>query len=211
MNLLSKICGLRESANIEQIITSQRSPDLYGFIFHPASPRYVSTGMLPLLTLTTQPIATKRVGVFVDPEMNEILEIHRQFPLAWIQLHGNETPAFCQQVRAHSFTVIKMVHLQNRHSQTSSHAYEGSCDFFLFDTPGKAPGGNGQPFNWEHLQGYEGNTPFFLSGGITPQHLNQLKAIKHPKFYGVDMNSGFELAAGRKDPALLNAFLKALS
>ncbi|MFO7939112.1 MAG: phosphoribosylanthranilate isomerase [Bacteroidales bacterium] len=211
MKLLSKICGLREAENIELIFTKEIAPDLYGFIFYPPSPRYVSKDLLPSLASRTQPIEGKRVGVFVDADMSEILNVHRQFPLDWIQLHGTESPALCEQLRTYSFRVIKAFSIQDKHSQILTDAYEETCDFFLFDTAGKAPGGNGHRFNWQHLERYQGTTPFILSGGITPQHVSALKELKHSKFHGIDLNSGFEVAAGKKDTDVLTKFLKALS
>ncbi len=208
MKLLTKVCGLKYAENVNTLADSQVQPDLYGFIFYAPSPRYVSKTALPALLDSVQQTKGKRVGVFVDAELVEILTIHAQFPLDYIQLHGNESAELCRQLKNRSFKIIKAFRIGNQKDLDQITPYETVCDYFLFDTAGKLPGGNGITFDWEILQSYRGKTPFILSGGISREHTKLIKQFSHPRFRGIDLNSGFELAPGKKDTALLNHFLK---
>ena len=85
--------------------------------------------------------------------------------------------------------------------------YEGLVDYFLFDAKGKSVGGNGEKFNWNVLDAYQGNTPFLLSGGIGSDDAERVNALYHPKCIGIDLNSRFELAPGLKDIDALRRFV----
>jgi len=211
MKLLIKVCGLKHAENIKILADNEVLPDLYGFIFHARSPRYVTETALADLSVSTSQTAGKRVGVFVDAGLSDILAIHEQFPLDYVQLHGNESPALCSKLRKQSFKTIKAFQVSDQVDFYQMTPYETVCDYFLFDAAGKAPGGNGIRFNWEILQKYQGSTPFLLSGGIRPKHVNQILTLNHPSIRGIDLNSGFEVAPGQKDPVLLNHFLKAIT
>lgn len=86
--------------------------------------------------------------------------------------------------------------------------FEGNVDYFLFDTKTKQHGGSGKKFNWQLLEKYTGNTPFFLSGGIGPDDVEEIKGINHPMLAGVDLNSGFEDEPGLKNIEKLKKFIE---
>jgi phosphoribosylanthranilate isomerase len=211
MKLLTKVCGLKHAENIQKLTENEVLPDLYGFIFYARSPRYVTESALHGLSVLSDQTKGKRVGVFVDAGLLDIIAIHDRFPLDYVQLHGSESPELCQQLKARSFKTIKAFKVSDQEDFNQMRPYETACDYFLFDAAGKSPGGNGIRFNWEILQKYRGITPFLLSGGIRPKHVNQILKLHHPSFRGIDLNSGFEVAPGQKDPVLLNHFLKAIA
>jgi len=115
-----------------------------------------------------------------------------------IQLHGDESPEFCNSFR-NKVTVLKAFGLHGDFDFEQLKAYSDSVDFFLFDTKTAIHGGSGKTFNWSVLDRYELGIPFFLSGGISPDNIEEVKNIDHPQFYGVDLNSKFEITPGIKN------------
>lgn len=218
-----KVCGMRDADNIravEQLLTEHAAlpsslaahrsasapqpPTVWmGFIFWPHSNRYVSE--IP----DYMPVNAKRVGVFVDQDAETVMRIARDFALDIIQLHGHESPEYVSQL--HQWTTIKAFNISTASDLSSTAPYEGIVDYFLFDTKGKAVGGNGEKFRWSVLSHYDGHTPFLLSGGIGPQDAARIKAFQHPMFAGIDLNSRFEMAPGIKDTESLRAFLNELT
>jgi phosphoribosylanthranilate isomerase len=202
--MIIKVCGTRDEENIWQL--EQLDIDWMGFIFYPESPRYAGK------KLSYLPSKIKKVGVFVDQDPQTIREMAKQNHLDLIQLHGTEPPWYCINLREEGFKVIKAFGVpageQLPHAQLD--AYEGKCNYFLFDTKTPAHGGSGKKFNWEVLEAYQGETPFILSGGISPEDVEQIKNIKHPKFAGIDINSRFETAPGMKDVETIKNFIKQL-
>ena len=178
--------------NIAELIQVQ--PNFIGFIFHDKSPRNIVEK-----TQVEIPSAVKKVGVFVNKEIEFLLEKTNQFRLDFVQLHGNESSSFCEEVKSKNLKVIKAFNISKEFDFNQLVSYESSCDYFLFDAFGKNAGGNGITFNWELLNNYKGAVPFLVSGGINETMVNNIKEIHHPQFVGVDVNSGFEL-----EPALKN-------
>ena len=191
---LIKVCGMRDEENIRQV--EALGIDLMGFIFWPRSSRYVAERPSYL------PTRCKRVGVFVDEEIETLMRIADDYALDVIQLHGKETPAYIQALRSLIATAADFVQTKD---------YAGKVDYFLFDTKGKSVGGNGEKFDWSVLDGYSGPTPFLLSGGIGPDDADRVKAIRHPQCAGIDLNSRFELSPAFKDIYLLQEFLNVLN
>ena len=192
-NLALKICGMREAGNIREI--SILCPDLMGFIFYPQSPRYVGDDFI----CPDLPFYIHRSGVFVNESMDHLLRIASRNRLWMVQLHGDESPEYCKAVRAAGYQVTKVFRVDDMFSMETVMPWASAVDFFLFDTHGPRPGGNGTPFNWAILDQYYGEVPFFISGGITPENLKEVLTIRNPYFTGVDVNSGIESAPGIKD------------
>ncbi|NJW51830.1 phosphoribosylanthranilate isomerase [Salinimicrobium sp. CDJ15-91] len=207
---------MREAENIAAI--SDLKPDYLGFIFYKGSARNVSE---------EENIATRsliRTGVFVNAEVDEILQKLEKFDLAAIQLHGEETADFCKNLRKalseteKSAELIKVFGVKEEFDFDILKGYEGLVDYFLFDTKGKNRGGNGTRFDWQVLEKYPSATPFFLSGGIGPDETAAIKKLyqsfqkrqKEDLFYGIDVNSKFEAAPGKKDPVALQKFKQEL-
>ena len=187
-----KVCGMRNSANINELIEVQ--PDFIGFIFHEKSPRNVSDN---IIIPTSDNI--HRVGVFVNKSVEFIKEKKEQYKLDYIQLHGSESPEFCNEIKNIGAGIIKAFNISEDFNFSNLKDYESHCDYFLFDAFGRNAGGNGITFNWDLLNNYQGKIPFLLSGGIDETMADSIKKNKHPQFTGIDINSGFET-----EPALKN-------
>ena len=134
--MLIKVCGMREADNIRAV--DALSTDFMGFIFWPHSSRYVAA--LPACL----PQRAKRVGVFVDADMADLLQHAAQYGLHAVQLHGHENPAYVRQLRASvgQLTVIKAFNIATPNDLEQTVPYEGLADYFLFDTKGPSVGGN---------------------------------------------------------------------
>ena len=197
-----KICGMKYPDNIDAIASLQ--PDYLGFIFHEESPRNFE-GSIPKL-----PKQIQKVGVFVDEKIEFISNQMQKHKLSAIQLHGHETPEMCRILQSTKAKVIKVFSIKDAFDFSVLEPYEDVCDYFLFDTKGKLPGGNGYTFNWDVLIDYPSTKPFFLSGGIG---LDQVEDLKHfqqsqaSKYcYAIDVNSKFEVEAGLKNIEDLKQF-----
>ena len=204
---------MREAENIREVeklaeelsITNcQLSIDMMGFIFWPKSSRYVRERPAYL------PTKCKRVGVFVDEDLENIKKIADDYALDIIQLHGHELPeqiSHLLHLTSH-LSIIKAFNIANADDLEATKPYEGIIDYFLFDTKAQLPGGSGQQFDWNVLANYVGETPFLLSGGIGPDDAERVKMFHHPKCIGIDLNSRFEISPALKDINKLREFIK---
>lgn len=199
-----KVCGIKYPANMKAI--GKTGPDAMGFIFFPGSPRYMANHLTPE-DLQSLPLYIIKMGVFVNETLDEIIRIAKLYKLNGVQLHGSETPETCKTIRENGFIVFKAFNITDDFDFDHTEAYAPSCRFFLFDATGSGHGGNGIRFNWEKLQTYNGETEFFLSGGIKAEDVNELKALKHPKLIGFDINSAFETQPGEKDIKKVKRFI----
>ena len=205
-NIKLKVCGMRDPNNIVEVLDLQ--PDFMGFIFYRNSPRFVGDDfVVPELTRG----ATKRVGVFVDERTDVILEKVRSQGLDYVQLHGNETPDECRELKANGVGVIKVFSVDDSFDFKSTKQYGEDAEYFLFDTRGKYHGGNAIRFNWDILSRYDQSVPFFLSGGITPQNVAEVKGLNEYNLFAIDVNSGVENAPAHKDKQKINAVIKILN
>ena len=209
--MIIKICGVSDPENLRQV--DRLDADWIGLNFYPPSPRYLNLRALPPAG-SDEP---ERVGVFVDEMPQTILSRIVAFHLGIVQLHGSERAVMIQNLRRslvpdirEKLVVIKAINVATAADFSQCGEYEGVVDYFLFDTKGALHGGNGEKFNWDLLDAYQGKTPFLLSGGIGPDDADALRAIRHPLFRGVDVNSKFETAPGVKDIDLLRSFIKRL-
>ncbi len=197
-----KVCGMKFAANKSEV--EKLDIDLLGFIFYPPSKRFI--GELPEMSLfdTEKP----KVGVFVDENVFEILGVAKNLGFEYIQLHGKENPKTCAILKKQGLKVIKVFNVNETFNFATTKPFEKVADYFLFDTKTEVPGGSGQKFNWQILNKYRGETPFFLSGGIELKDAPAIKKVKHDKFAGVDLNSGFEESAGVKGVEKIKEFIK---
>jgi len=198
--MIIKTCGMRDADNIRAV--SELGIDWMGFIFWAPSSRYVSEKP------TFLPTRQKRVGVFVDARIEEVRSKADEYALDLIQLHGSESPAFCEWLKANSRQqLIKAFNIATQEDLEQTLPYEGLVDYFLFDTKAKMVGGNGTQFDWSVLSAYQGNTPFLLSGGIGPDDAKKVRNFHHPQLAGIDLNSRFELSPALKDIEKLKQFI----
>ena len=197
-----KVCGMRELENISAL--SELDPNYIGFIFWSESSRFVNK--------KTPPLDKKiiKTGVFVDATFDYILTKIKDHQLDAVQLHGQESCSYCKVIKDYGLKVIKSFSLKNTFDFNTLEDYENSCDYYLFDTKGKLPGGNGFNFDWKILNEYPSQKPFFLSGGIGVDNLNEIKKLVKTKLpiHAVDVNSKFENTLGNKNIELLKKFKK---
>jgi phosphoribosylanthranilate isomerase len=198
-----KICGMKYPDNILEV--GSLLPDYMGFIFWEKSARYFDG------TLPTLPQSIKKTGVFVNASKEEIVAQVLKHDLQAVQLHGHESVAFCQELKnilAKSIEIIKVFSVDSEFDFNQLEPFETVCDYFLFDTKGKLPGGNGTTFDWKVLEQYPSQKPFFLSGGIGLDELDLVKQILKTDLpiHAIDVNSKFEIEAGLKDKEKLDRF-----
>ena len=205
--LLVKVCGMRDAAALASV--AALGPDFLGFIFASASPRFVGDALAPEL-LQRLPATIWKVGVFVNATTATILAAAQRFGLSAAQLHGQETPAQCEELSEAGLLVMKAFSVGQAVDFAALLPYVPHCDFFLFDTKGAAPGGNGAIFDWNLLSRYNLPVPYFLAGGLGLEHAAELAALRLPGLVGVDLNSGFETAPGVKDAGLVEKMLTQL-
>ena len=253
-SLRIKVCGMRDPQNITDLI--QLPIDYIGFIFYEKSPRYVT--LIPDLTaivttidgvISNHPVNTKtikKVGVFVNADIDFVVDKIKQFDLNVVQLHGKETPQYLHELKikneelratnddlTSSNSELSTNVLKSKNSSFIIHhssllevwkafcvdetfdfeitkQYENLADKFLFDTKTPQHGGSGQKFDWDILTHYTGETPFFLSGGISAADTEGVKNITHPQLFGLDINSRFEISPALKDIGLLETFIHAV-
>ena len=201
-----KICGMKYQDNITKVANLQ--PDYLGFIFYENSSRYFEDDIPKL------PKGIKKVGVFVNAERDYIVSKVKKHGLDVIQLHGSESADFCNELKqtllSYSIEIIKVFSIKDQFNFDTLKPYETVCDYFLFDTKGKLPGGNGYVFNWEILNNYPSTKPYFLSGGIGLDELKNIHAFTKTtasKYcYAIDVNSKFEDKPGLKNLEKLQEF-----
>ncbi|MFV5688094.1 phosphoribosylanthranilate isomerase [Flavobacterium sp. ZT3R25] len=203
-----KICGMKYPDNILEV--GSLLPDYMGFIFWEKSARYFEDSIPDL------PKSIKKVGVFVNATQNEILEKIAKYDLQAVQLHGQESVAFCLDLKDkmnNSIEIIKVFSVDDSFDFEVLKPFEAVCDYFLFDTKGKLPGGNGTTFDWKVLEKYPSNKPFFLSGGIGINEMDAVNEISKTNLplYAIDVNSKFEIEPGLKNTQLCRDALQWVS
>ena len=184
--MIIKVCGMREPENIRAI--ENTGADWIGFICYERSPRFVAD------TPAYLPRHAKRVGVFVNAGFDTITARAEALRLDYVQLHGTESPELCLELRCHGFHLIKAFAPRTPADLEQTIPYLPLCDYLLFDTPSAGHGGSGK-----------------VSGGIRPESLNDLLAFRHPRWAGIDLNSGFETAPGIKDAEKLKTFIERIN
>ncbi len=206
MAIKIKICGMKFPENIYEIASLK--PDYLGFIFYEKSPRNFENNIPNLSN------SIKKVGVFVNTSFEEIQEKVKQYDLDFVQLHGDENPEFCHLLQQNKFKVIKSFSIDNQFNFNTLSKYNNYCDYFLFDTKGTNYGGNGITFNWSVLENYHLDKPYFLSGGIGIENIDEVKSFLTKDYakncIAIDCNSKLELSPGlkstEKTKQLINAF-----
>jgi len=196
---------MRNEENLKDLVLLK--PDFIGFIFYKKSKRWIEHPVQ-----ISYPNKTKKVGVFVNEAIDELLAKIQQFELDFIQLHGDETPAYCKKLkqiellRKNGVELIKAFSVDKDFNFDKVEAFAPHCNLFLFDTKGEDYGGTGRKFDWSVLKSYKGSTPFLLSGGISLGDVEEIRSMKHSSFVGVDINSGFEKAPAMKNIEMIKEF-----
>jgi len=205
-----KVCGMTQAEQVDKL--ADLGVTFAGFIFYPKSPRYVFKHMNT--TQIRKENNINKVGVFVNAPVEEVLHMVDECRLHMVQLHGDESPKYCEKI-ADYVSVVKAFRLSDNDSvQWMIRPFMDVCDMFMFDTMGVGYGGTGKKFDWNMLQGETIGKPFFLSGGIEPGDEEKLKTFTTEPvakaLFAVDINSRFELAPGIKELDKIKAFAENL-
>lgn len=203
-----KVCGMTSVDQVRQL--DEMGVEFAGFIFYPRSPRYVYSHM-PATEIKRIKGRINKVGVFVNPTVDEVVNTVDSCGLYIAQLHGDESPKLCEKI-ADYITVVKAFRLMDDDNVLwKIKEYQDVVDMFLFDTEGAGYGGTGKKFNWQLLKGLNIRKPFFLSGGITPADAEGLKEFLQESvakdLFAIDINSKFEIAPGIKDMEKVRKFV----
>ncbi|MBO9571524.1 MAG: phosphoribosylanthranilate isomerase [Chitinophagaceae bacterium] len=205
-----KVCGMTQMDQVEQL--PELGATFAGFIFYPKSPRYIFRHVTSAQLKKVNTI--NKVGVFVNASVEEVLLMVDECRLHMVQLHGDESPKYCERI-ADYVSVVKAFRLSDNDSiQWMINPYMDVCDMFMFDTMGAGYGGTGKKFDWNILKGSDIGKPFFLSGGIQPEDTNSLKEFqKEPvskALFAIDINSKFESTPGIKQMDKVAEFINEL-
>ncbi len=206
-----KVCGMTQIDQVDQL--AGMGVAFAGFIFYPKSPRYVFKHMTT--TQIRKENNINKVGVFVNSTVEEVLHMVDECRLHMVQLHGDESPKFCEKI-ADYVSVVKAFRLSENDSvHWMIKPYMDVCDMFMFDTMGAGYGGTGKKFDWSMLKGQAIGKPFFLSGGIEPGDEDKLKLFSdEPEakaLFAIDINSRFETSPGIKDMNKIKSFVQKLN
>jgi len=207
-----KVCGMTKAAQVLQL--SEMGVDFAGFIFYPKSPRYVFKQM-PAEEIKKIKGQINKVGVFVNESESELLKTVDNCGLYLVQLHGNETPRYCEKI-SNYITVIKAFRInEDDNIEWKIKDYVDVVDMFMFDAGSETFGGSGKKFDWKKLEHLNIGKPFFLSGGIAPEDAGEIKNFVKTAvakdLFAVDINSRFEILPGIKDISLIGQFVKELN
>jgi phosphoribosylanthranilate isomerase len=202
-DILIKICGMKDPANIEEVV--KLKPQYIGFILYHGSPRFVNLSTAVKLAANI-PSSIQKTAVLVNEPVENAVKIAQSRTFDLIQLHGNESARYCSELSKH-IRVIKAFSIS--HTLPSNlDEYQNQCEMFLFDNAGEKAGGSGKKFDHSILKNYSLNTEFILSGGINADDSDYIKSVKNEKMSGVDLNSRFEISPGIKDIKLLKSFIE---
>ena len=207
-----KVCGITKPDQLIQL--DEMGVEFAGFIFYLKSPRYVFSQMTKEQLRKLKGKQINKVGVFVNTPAEEVLHMVDACGLYLVQLHGDETPRYCERI-SNYVTVVKAFRMrEGENILWRAKDYQDVADMFLFDTEGAGYGGTGKKFNWKQLEGETVRKPFFLSGGIEPTDADLLKEFSTSSvakdLFAVDINSKFEITPGIKDMAKVQAFVTAI-
>lgn len=206
-----KVCGMTLPEQVNAL--EELGVDFAGFIFYPKSPRFIGQKISPEKMRRTGGRIAK-VGVFVNAGYDELMKTVDDYRLDLVQLHGDETPRFCEKI-ADYISVIKAFRLsEDDNIEWMVRPYQDVCDMYMFDTMGAGYGGTGKKFKWDVLKNTSLSKPFLLSGGIEPGDESALKTFsgepEAKNLFAIDVNSRFEISAGVKNMELISTFVKNL-
>ncbi|MFN5422899.1 MAG: phosphoribosylanthranilate isomerase [bacterium] len=202
-----KVCGMTNIVQLKEL--EEMGVDFAGFIFYARSPRFATRGGLTPQLLKQEKLRINRVGVFVNESEEMILRTVETWKLDVVQLHGDESPIFCEKISNHINTIKAFRVSADDNIAYKVSPYVEATDLFLFDTMGKQYGGTGEQFNWDLLKNSSLSKPYLLSGGIGHDDVDKINDFckAEPKLFALDINSKFETAPGVKDMTLLKRFV----
>ena len=200
-----KVCGINDQISMDAAVNN--SVDYIGLVFYKKSPRNISISNAKIL-IRNRPEISKIVALTVNPSDNFLLEIKKNIEPDFIQLHGEEGPNRCKNIREKfDIPIIKGIGIQNdMNIKILIKPYEEICDILILDAPSKElPGGNGKRFNWEILKNHKSKKKWMLAGGLNINNITEAIYITKPP--AIDISSGLEKDKGTKDPQLIKDFV----
>ena len=213
MTVTAKICGIKDAAAMQTAVDN--GAGFVGFVFYPQSPRSITPGTAAQLAAMA-PEGVTKVGLFVDPDNVLLSQVLDEVPLDILQLHGEETPSRCGEIRERfDLPVMKAIKVGKLEDVETANNYRGVVDWLMFDAkapesrPGALPGGNALAFDWTLLAGWIWPVPWMLAGGLNAD--NVATAVSRSGADFVDVSSGVESAPGKKDPAEIVRFLEVVA
>ncbi len=207
--MLVKICGIKNQETL--LCCEKNSVNFFGMIFYKKSPRNIEFEEAKFLKEQSEKLEINSVGVFVNKEINQIIDYIKNLKLNFVQLHGNEDDFYIKKLKDLNIKVIKKISIKISTDLNQVNDYK-NADYFLFDyKPNKneLPGGNSKSFDWNIMKNLKINKPWFLSGGINLENINSI--IREIKPFGVDLSSGVEKELGIKDNHTINNFMEKIN
>ena len=204
-NFEIKICGINDKLSMDAAIESKA--DYIGLVFYDKSPRNLSLGEAQHL-LKNRNQHSKIVALTVNSDDDFIRDIEQNIKPDYFQLHGNETPLRCKEIKVKfEIPIIKGIGIKNKLDLTKANQdYENLCDILLLDSPSSIlPGGNGEMFNWNIIKNCEPQKKWMLAGGLNINNIEQAVKISNPP--AIDISSGVEISKGIKDPEMITNFI----
>jgi len=205
MPIKIKICGMTNPQDAEAAI--EAGADALGFVFYAKSPRSIKPAVAKRIIAHLPPFVIP-VGVFVNQDRDTIRNVFDECGLAFAQLHGDETPTFCESLGR---PVLRALRLRDRSSLLALAEYKGRIGVrgFVVDAfSTQAYGGTGETVDWSLAHEVARVAPVILAGGLTSGNVQE--AIRHVQPYGVDVSSGVELSPGQKDHEKIRSFTQAV-
>ena len=207
-----KVCGNTSLKQMHQL--GELGVQFAGMIFYHKSPRFVMRH-LKGFEVKKEKLKVFKIGVFVNSGYDEVMNHVDNFGLDMVQLHGDETPYFCERM-SNYISVVKAFRVTEADNiEWKIKNFYNDTDMFLFDTEGVGYGGTGHKFNWDKLKGLNIDKPFFVGGGISPLDPPLLLEFARDPvakdLFAVDINSKFEISPGIKDMAKVKQFVKDLN
>ena len=207
--MIIKICGIQNQDTL--MCCENNSINFFGMIFYPKSPRNITIENANKLNSISEKLNINGVGVFVNKEINELKEIIKYVNLKYVQLHGSEDELYIKKLKEFGVKIIKSISVSKEDDLKKINNYQ-TADYFLFDYKPKKnelPGGNSKSFDWNILKSLKTDKPWFLSGGINLDNIQQILVDINP--CGVDLSSGVEKELGIKDNRIINNFIEKLN
>ncbi|WP_245747520.1 phosphoribosylanthranilate isomerase [Parapedobacter koreensis] len=193
--------------NIGAVLALQ--PDYIGFIFHAASKRFA--GALDATWVAGLQSRAKKTGVFVNADLDQVRAAIGQYHFEAVQLHGDESAEYCAGLHDLDVEIIKAFGIGEGFDWAVLNDYEAVADYYLFDTKSTGYGGTGTRFDWRLLDGYRSDKPFFLSGGLSAENIQDALHLGDDRLYALDLNSKFEIEPGVKNIELLKRTLQTMN
>jgi phosphoribosylanthranilate isomerase len=204
--MIIKICGIKNRDTL--MCCENNNIGFFGMIFYTKSPRNISIENANKLLKISEKLNINGVGVFVNKEIDKLKEIIEHTNLKYVQLHGSEDELYIKNIKKLGVRIIKSISISIKDDLNKIKDYK-SADYFLFDYKPKKndlPGGNSKSFDWKILKSLKTDKPWFLSGGVNINNIQQILTDINP--YGIDLSSGVEKELGIKDNQIINNFIR---